>query len=57
MELDCGQAEVVRFCIDNSTRIIYFREMGLFNWKNGSITINYKPTGEIQNVIRVEVKR
>lgn len=44
------QLEKIRFCLDNWDRIEFFKRKHLFEWKNGSITVNYKPTGQIQNV-------
>lgn len=43
------QAEFYRFVMDNHERIKYLKRKKMFDYKNGSIKINYKPTGEIQN--------
>lgn len=50
LELTEDQATFFRFCMDNHVRIEYFRKKKLFDFKNGSITVNFKPTEEIQNV-------
>lgn len=49
-ELTEEQAQILRFCLDNWERIDYFKRKRLFDFKNGSITIHYKPLGNIQSV-------
>lgn len=44
------QLAKIRFCLERWDRIDYFNRKGLFDWSNGWIKVNYKPTKEIQGV-------
>ena len=50
IEVTAEQAGFIRFCSDNCERIKFFQRKHLFDYSNGSITINYKPSNEIQSV-------
>lgn len=54
-ELTEEQGTILRFCLENWDRIEYFKKKKLFDFRNGSITINYKPLGDIQSVHYYEV--
>ena len=49
------QLEQIRFCLDNWCRIEYLKSKKVFDFANGSITLNYKPDGSIQSVKYYEV--